>query len=270
MGLAEADETGRGFLNEAIALEPNNAAAWGMLALAHYRALENGAVEESSGAAEVELAARRALALDPEEPNARAALAILPPIYGDWLAAERRYDAVLKTDPDNLPVIVERGLLLMSVGRCRDALASAQHALRLAPFAPVLHYHHAYRLAAVGRSLEADRAIDRAIQLWPRHPGLRYTRFLLFAWSNRERPALRMIEGADAPLPPPLARSWRSVLEARLSGQAGLRREAARGLLAQAAAHTGAAVNAILGLALPAIFRARSRLPKTICCAAAL
>jgi len=250
MGLPDADETGTGLLNEAIALDPRNAAAWGMLSLAHYRALENGIAEEGAGTASVELAARRALAIDPEEPNARGALAILSPIYGDWLAAERRYEAVLKSDPDNLPVIVEKGLLQMSVGRCEDALASAEHALRLSPFSPALHYHHVFRLSAARRPFEADRAVDRAGQLWPRHPGIRYARFLTFAWSGREAAALRMLDSPDAPLPPPLVRSWRPVLQARVGNDEALRREAADALLAQAAAHTGAAVNAILGLAL--------------------
>lgn len=250
MGLPDADETGTGLLNEAIALDPRNAAAWGMLSLAHYRALENGVAEEAAGTANVELAARRALAIDPEESNARGALAILSPIYGDWLAAERRYEAVLKSDPDNLPVVVEKGLLQMSVGRCEDALASAEHALRLSPFAPALHYHHVFRLSAAGRGFEADRAVDRAGQLWPRHPGIRYARFLTFAWSGREAAALRMLDSPDAPLPPLLVRSWRPILQARVGNDQGLRQEAAEALLAQAAAHTGAAVNAILGLAL--------------------
>lgn len=250
MGLPEADETGTGLLNEAIALEPRNAAAWGMLSLAHYRALENGTAKEGEGTANVELAARRALAIDPKESNARGALAILPPIYGDWLAAERRYDAILTSDADNLPVIVERGLLQMSVGRCRDALASAEHALRLSPFSPALHYHRVFRLSAAGQQFEADRAVDRAGQLWPRHPGIRYARFLTFAWSNREAAALRMLDSPEAPLPPPLAESWRTVLQARVGNDDQLRRKAADTLLAQAAEHTGAAVNAILGLAL--------------------
>jgi tetratricopeptide (TPR) repeat protein len=250
MGLPEADETGTGLLNEAIALEPDNATAWGMLALANYRSIENGTANESEGTASLELAARRALAIDPEESNARGALAILPPIYGDWLAAERRYDAVLKADPDNLPVTVERGLLLMSVGRCREALASAEHALRLSPFAPALHYHHIFRLSAAGRPFEADRAAERAAQLWPRHPGILYARFLVFAWSHREAAALRMLDSPEAPLPPPLARSWRPVLESRVNKDDRLRREAADALIAQATAHTAAAVNSILGLAL--------------------
>lgn len=250
MGLPEADETGTGLLNEAIALEPGNATAWGMLALAHYRAIESGAANEGEGAANLELAARRALAIDPEESNARGALAILPPIYGDWLAAERRYDAILNADPDNLSVIVERGLLLMSVGRCREALASAEHALRLSPFAPALHYHHVFRLSAAGRHFDADRAAERAAQLWPRHPGIRYARFLVFAWSNREAAAIRMLDSSEPPLPPPLATTWRNVLRARADGSGELRRETADTLVAQATAHTAAAVNAILGLAI--------------------
>lgn len=250
MGLADADESGTGFLNEAIALDPTNAAAWGLLALAHHRSLENGQADEADGAAQCEIAARRALALDPKEPNARAALAILPPIYGDWLASERRYDEVLRADPGNSAVLIEKGLLLMSVGRCRESLAVADRALRLAPFAPVLHYHRGFRLSAVGKTLEADRTLDRALQLWPRHAGLRYARFLVFAFSGRDAAALRMLD-ADAgavPLPPPLAEAWRRTLLSRVRNDRKLRRDAAAAFLAQALEHTAAAVNAMLAL----------------------
>lgn len=251
-GLAESDASSIGFLNEALALDPDNAAAWGLLALAHYKTLDGGAVDETRGTAECELAGRRALALDPGESNARAALAILPPIYGDWLAAQRRYDAILEDDPDNLAVITEKGLLMMSVGRCQDALALAERAVELSPFAPVLHYHRAFRLWAVGELFEMDRAIDRAGQLWPSHPGIRYARFLTFAGSGREAAALRMLDQpqARAPLPPPLAGTWRALLEARIGNDGNLRGETVQILLRQASEHTAAAVNAILGLGL--------------------
>ena len=252
-GLPEADATGLGFLNEALAIDADNAAAWGLLALAHYRRLENGEADERQGTAECELAARRALALDPDESSARAALAILPPIYGDWLAAERRYDAVLRADPANLAVTVEKGVLMMSVGRVREALVLAERALALSPFAPLLHYHRAFRLWAAGQPWEADAAIDRAAQLWPQHPGIRYARFLIFAGSGREGAALRMLDepAGEAPLPPPLARTWRPILQARIAPRVpGVGRATAAMLVGQARAHTAAAVNAILGLSL--------------------
>lgn len=250
-GLPDEDQTGIGFINEAIAIEPDNARAWGLMALAQYQRVENaGPGIADKAVADCETAARRALALDPRESNARAALAILPPVFGDWGNAERRYDAVLADDPENIPVIVEKGLLLMSVGRCREALDYANRAIRLEPFSPLLHYHRAFRLAANDRVLEADREIDRASQLWPAHVGISYARFLIYALSQRPDAALRHLDskGTDGPFPPPMADAWRKTLIALRDRDALMRQQAVAANLTQARAHSGAAVNAILAL----------------------
>jgi len=250
-GLPDDDQTGIGFINEAIAIEPKNATAWGLMALAQYQRVENGDPGIADKAvADCETAARRALALDPRESNARAALAILPPVFGDWGNAERRFDAVLADDPENIPVIVEKGLFLMSVGRCREALDYSNRAVRLEPFSPLLHYHRAFRLTANDLVLEADREIDRSGQLWPAHPGISYARFLIYALSKRPDAALRHLDSkdADVPFPPPMADAWRKTLMAVRDRDAPMRQQAVAANLAQARAHSGAAVNAILAL----------------------
>lgn len=196
-GLPASDAQGVGFLREAVALAPGNAAAWGKLALAHKRALDDAMPDAATAIVrDCETAARRALVLDPRQSDALAALALLPPMFGDWLAAERRLRAVIAVDPANLAAMSGLAGMLMSVGRHRE---SGQLSLRVAesePLSPVNQYRRAYAQWNAGRPGDAERTLDRALQLWPRHPGVWNTRLLLLAFTDRPATALALLGDA--------------------------------------------------------------------------
>ena len=86
-------------LERAVDLAPGNAEAWGLLALTKARADEHAIDKTMLPAGEVAVAANHALEIDPNNADASASLAIAIPYYGDWFAAEDRFDNVLRAHP---------------------------------------------------------------------------------------------------------------------------------------------------------------------------
>ena len=120
-GSTAEQRTAIAMIERAVAMSPNSADA-GMLALTRARIDEHGGPSSADEpAAEIDRAARRALQLDPDNADAKAALAVAIPYYGDWLAAERRFDAVLKQHPRHIYTQDSRAFLLGAVGRMRES-----------------------------------------------------------------------------------------------------------------------------------------------------
>ena len=208
-------------LERAVATSPDSADAWGLLALTRARVDEHSTTKPASPASEVVKAAHRALQLDEDNADAKAALAIAVPYYGDWLAAERRFDAVLAEHPDHLFTRDSRSFLLGAVGRMRQ---SAQERLTLskdALFDADLQHRHIYALWFLGRIAEADQVARRGMEMWPGHPGIWFGRLWLLTGTDRFDRALSHIDdGAGRPsLPPPMIDTLRSATRAARSGQ---------------------------------------------------
>lgn len=252
--LPDADAQGAGFLREAVSLEPDNAEAWGLLALALRNAVENASPRDTTETVRAcELAARRALALNPREGNALAALAGLRPFFGDWLAAEDRLRGVLDIAPGNAAAVSELVTLLQSVGRCRESWNWNERSAALDPLSPVPQYRRALKHWIFGRIGQADLAIDRALQLWPRHPGVWNSRLQIFAFTGRARAALALIEDEPA-RPSTFSRKaydlWRISLVALETGDSKDVTAAGRANVEAAPLSPGFANNAVMVLSL--------------------
>jgi DNA-binding winged helix-turn-helix (wHTH) protein/tetratricopeptide (TPR) repeat protein len=198
MGMPDGDLQGIGFLQQAVALQPDNARAWGRLALAQTIIAEYAAPPQAQTATLAsQEAARRALALDRRQIDALSALALLPPYYGDWLNAERRMDAVLAVDPHHLTTLNARDFLLVAVGRAREG---ALNRLVYAPGQPLDAYLQQCLVYSHWILGEIDKAVmvaDRALQLWPKHPGLWMARLWVLGFSGRADRAVKYLNAAD-------------------------------------------------------------------------
>lgn len=197
---------------KAVAIDPDNARGWGLLAVALRNVVEEAPPDQTSGALrECQSAAQRALALDPREGNALAALATLHPYFGEWAAAEDRLHRVLEVAPDNPTAMSHLITLYQSVGRGRDSWVLNERMVELEPLSPVHQFRRALKFWIFGRVPEADLTIDRALQLWPRHPAVWNARLMLFAFTGRPDAALALIED-DASRPrfirPAFERTW--------------------------------------------------------------
>ena len=249
-GLPESADRAVTLLRQAVARRPDDAALWGALALA-WRAKSEFAHPSATASAvqACQLAASRALAINPKQADARTALIILRPTYGDWLAVERGLRAVLADAPGNEDAAMELAELLQAVGRSRacgeisDLLAT-----RLA-LSPVYQYRRGYVLWNRARVGEADRTLDRALALWPRHPNVWFARLWLSAFTGRADAAIAHVKDIEA-MPPGVSRQeaarLRTSLVALRSRAPGDIQAAVAANLAAARAGPGGSVPAIM------------------------
>lgn len=253
-GLPDSDAQGVGFLEEAAALQPGNARVWGRLALARFIVAEHAPPAEAGDAvAATQDAARRALALDPRQVDARSALALLPPYYGDWLAAENRMKAVLALDPRHLPTRDARSFMYVAVGRAREGssdrlLTAAQEPLHVGQQFKLIYSH--WILGDIGA---ADRAADRALHLWPKHPGVWFARLWTLAFTGRAALALAHVEDETArlELPPEMIEMLRlsmTALHSRRPADVERATASVLGLLSKGPSHSVNAVLLLTGL----------------------
>jgi DNA-binding winged helix-turn-helix (wHTH) protein len=247
-------QQGVGIFEQAVALDPASAPAWGWLALARSRTAEQSSVANRGAQVRAaESAARSALDIDPKEGNALLALALLAPRVGDWTQAEDRIRAAIKVAPDNVAAHAALGTFLQAVGRTRDALASNLRALELDPLLPGELFRAAIKHWTLGRAAESELAIGRAMQLFPRHPAVWNTRLFLYAFTDRIGAAESMLndrESRPPTLAPPAIELWRRSLQA-------LRTRAPEDVAAAREAHlaatrrsTSGAVNAMMVLSM--------------------
>lgn len=209
-------------LERALTIAPEYPEAWGLLALAHARADQHAAPDAVvASTVTVDKAAERALALDPDNADAKAARALAIPYFGDWLAAERRFDAVLADHPDHIVTLDSRGFLLGAVGRIRESAVSRVAFAPSAPFDASVQYLLIYSLWFLNRIEEADRVASRAMEMWPRHSGVWFGRLWLLAGTGRYDRALSQVDDAAArpPLPAPLVDTLRAALDAAATRQ---------------------------------------------------
>jgi DNA-binding winged helix-turn-helix (wHTH) protein/tetratricopeptide (TPR) repeat protein len=247
-GAKDAERRAVALLERAVATSPSNAQAWGLLALTIARGDEHAISKTAFPATRAAEAADRALQLDKGNADAKAALAIAIPYYGGWLAAERRFDAVLEQHPDHLFTRDSRSFLFGAVGRMRE---SAQERLAFsrdpAP-EPDLQHRHVYALWFLGRIAEADRAASRGMEMWPGHAGIWFARLWVLASTGRLDRALAHIDDkAQRPqLPPPMIATVRTALGAAKTRRSGEVDAAVQRVMAGVGQSVAAVVNAMM------------------------
>jgi DNA-binding winged helix-turn-helix (wHTH) protein/tetratricopeptide (TPR) repeat protein len=170
------------FFRQATEIDPLYAEAWGGLALAYRHVLE-GFTDSEFGhlPSLIESAARRALALDPDNADAQVALALVLPYFRNWQTIERDLLRIEQRHADHWFVQAQLGLVRYEVGRWRDGLPHTERQLRIEPFILIPRISQARALWSLGRLHEAEVVIDNALARWNGHflPwGLKYA-FLL-------------------------------------------------------------------------------------------
>lgn len=230
-GFPDAGTVAARHLAAAVAAAPRNAEAWGLLAFA-YRDIAEGAEPEtvSTAVRASQEAARRALELDRRQGDALAALATLEPFFGEFAAGEDRIMKALALAPDNFLAMSILVPLLQGVGRVRLSAQWNERAARVDPHSPVPQYRRAIRLWIWNRLEQADQAIDRTLQLWPRHPAVWNARMMMFAYTGRATAGLALLDeerSRPATLKQAAIELWRISLRA-LASRASADVEAAR------------------------------------------
>ena len=235
-------------LKRTVALAPGNADAWALLALTLARADEHAIDTTISPAGDVAIAASRALQLDPGNADASAALAIAIPYFGDWLAAEDRFDKVLRQHPTHLYTRDSRAFFLGAVGLMRQSALERLTFSHDDGFDANLQYRHIYALWFLGRIAEADRAASRGLEMWPGHPGIWFGRLWVLADTGRFDRALSHIAdpAGRPPLPEPMIDTLRTGMSAAKSRNAAAIDAAIRQIMAGVSHSVAAVVNAMM------------------------
>lgn len=187
-----------GLFRRAVLLAPDDADAWGQLALCCAVAARIAAHGDRAQFAQRALAAeRRAEEIDPD--NAYAALARMrrAPLLGNWLAQERVARRAARAHPDDDMLADALGRLRQMVGRMRESIDDYTRALAIGGPSPIAMYQRVVSLWSADRLEEADRAMDEAWGLYPLHYAVWFTRAWLLSYTGRGGEALRMIEDAD-------------------------------------------------------------------------
>lgn len=219
-GMPDTDRKALVLLEKAVERSPANAQAWGVLALTRARSDEHAITKITTPVDATMEAARRALALDPGNADAKAAMAMAIPYYGDWLAAERRFDSILREHPGHVFTHDSRSFLLGSVGRIRESAVARQRFIEQAPLDAGILFRQVYALWFLGRADEADRTATRGLEIWPRHPGLWHARLWVLAGTGRfDRATAHIDDQAGRPkLPPPVVATLRAAMAAAGQG----------------------------------------------------
>jgi hypothetical protein len=153
-------------LEQVVARNPNYAPAWALLSLAYvltpnyHPAWVSGAVAETRGLIDktmpkAELAAQRAIQLDPKDANGYVALAYVQAMRAHLLQAEELFSKALGLDDYNPEALHFYSLLLSGVGRLKDAVAMRQRLQVLEPFVPSFKWNTAHILWVNGQTNDA-------------------------------------------------------------------------------------------------------------------
>jgi DNA-binding winged helix-turn-helix (wHTH) protein/Tfp pilus assembly protein PilF len=194
VGVRSASDQAIRMLEEAVALDPASAQAWGALALAlanHvWWAWEAEAEDFSARARE---AAERAQAIDPDNADAALALVVRQNWFGRWTEHEHGLRAVIARHPDHPAAREKLVFLLCQAGRWLNGLALFEAAAGNARLPPLLCELYGTALAARDRRLEADRVLAEGVANWPSVPTLWSTRFEYLLSTGRLAEARAMV-----------------------------------------------------------------------------
>ena len=215
MRAGTADDETNKQLERAVAMQPDSARAWGLLALIRVLASHGNDRDSAELVRGSTTAARRALSLDPDEDNALLAMFHLEGSALDWATRDARLRRIIALNPKNVLAIQELVVLVQAAGMNKESYDWNERALVLEPLSPDLLGLRALKLFILGRNSEADKVIDQARSLYPDNGWIRWNRFLMLALSGRSLAAGAMFKtDPDIAKRPNDAKVWRAALSA--------------------------------------------------------
>jgi TIR domain-containing protein len=203
-------------LQRAIAMQPDNAQALGLLALVNSMLAQTSDDRDTPRLVDAaEKAGRQALSMDASEPSALLAMFELQGSTLDWFTRDQRLRQVIGIDPSNFGAISELVLLTQGTGFCGESWDWNERALAMEPLSPEILGRRALKLWILGRTSEADKVVDQLRSLYPDNPWVGFVRFQIYVFTGRIRAAQAMLESnAPGQRGPAAANVWRPCLAA--------------------------------------------------------
>jgi Tfp pilus assembly protein PilF len=204
-----------------VAIDPRYADAWGALALS-YRYPVVGPILRLGDPREVRTAAQRALALDPDNADARLALIMLYPFDRRWQEWEAQLRAFLRDYPDSALGHTRLGWLLFNVGRIEDAVTLFQRAIGFDPTRQVAWVDLAMAYYFAGRDGDGDLAIEEARSRWPQAWRLYVSGYNFLLYGKRYNEAIEYLRDTSRRpglVRPAMVEGWMHEADAFASGR---------------------------------------------------
>ena len=147
-------------LEHAVAIDPEYALAWAMLAQLYLDAEAFGFPGVTDGSSKGMAAARRAVQLDPQSQWAQCSAAYANLVQGDAEAVCRHSRCAIELNPNSALAVGWAGWSLCAAGEFEEGLAAMGHAIELNPYHPSW-YHTAPCFSAMARGA-FDEAVEHA------------------------------------------------------------------------------------------------------------
>lgn len=155
-------------LEEALAIDPDYAAAWVALSTTYANQAGSGIRPRAEGFALSQEAAERALAIDPQLASAHSRLGWIAMAYqNDLAAAAEHLTRALELEPLSLGNLANSATLLRNLNRLDQATSVLEYIRDRDPVVPALHYNLGYYYLAMQRWDEAIAAYRSALRLSP-------------------------------------------------------------------------------------------------------
>jgi TolB-like protein/DNA-binding winged helix-turn-helix (wHTH) protein/Flp pilus assembly protein TadD len=179
----------------AIKLDPTYALPWVGLSEARFRRADRGFVPFEEGQRQAREAAERALALNPNLPEAHARIGQIKRLVDwDWTGANASLQRAVELDPENSAVLNLAAGLVVSLGRFGEALEFNRRAIALDPLNAAIRGSLAETCFTMGRQEEAEVHFKKALELNPDLPPLHEGLGLVYLAQGRAQDALAEIE----------------------------------------------------------------------------
>lgn len=212
VGNATQMAKGAEYLEEAARRDPNYALPHAALVESYMAQAFHNMLDLPEARRLARAAARKAVELDPDLPEAHTALGIVRFMYDwDWEGADEAFQKGIELGPGRDVPHLEYAEFLAGMGRLPEALKMAARARELDPVTPNPAHTAAYTLMLMGDYTGAIREFKSAISL---HPNWIWGHIKLanaYSRSDDHEAALAEIQVAEATLQgsgTPLARSW--------------------------------------------------------------
>jgi len=149
----------------ALALDPTCARAYAAMANAYRTLVATADAEPNDTFARAQALVERALALDPNLPEAHLVRGWIAFWYDwDWAASEAAFNRAIELNPSLADAYFGHAHLLRNIGREEEARERARQAMALDPLSPVINAIGGVFVAPPG---ESRRYLDRALELDP-------------------------------------------------------------------------------------------------------
>jgi serine/threonine-protein kinase len=148
------------YFNEAIEKDPGYSAAYAELAETYLAMATYGMLLSEDAIRSARPATMKALELDPQSPEAHAALGRIRMAYDwDWVGTESEYRRAIELNPNYALAHMWYSWFLAGVGRIDEAISKAQRALELDPFSVTVNVSSAWLSYLAHRY---DKSIEQA------------------------------------------------------------------------------------------------------------